>query len=66
VNLQTKAGVSDFVVLEKSDNVSGTWWDNQYPGCGCDIPSHLYSFSFELNPSNKRTALHATDAQLLR
>src|SRR5438874_6154120 len=38
----------DFVVLEKADDVGGTWRDNHYPGCACDVPSHLYSFSFEL------------------
>lgn len=41
-----KQGV-DFVILEKADDVGGTWRDNTYPGCACDIPSHLYSFSFE-------------------
>jgi cation diffusion facilitator CzcD-associated flavoprotein CzcO len=46
-----KAGVSDFVVLEKHVDLGGTWRDNQYPGCACDVPSPLYSFSFELNPS---------------
>ena len=46
-----KAGVSDFVVLEKAADLGGTWRDNQYPGCACDVPSPLYSFSFELNPS---------------
>lgn len=40
----------EFVVLEKSDEIGGTWRDNRYPGCECDVPSHLYSFSFELNP----------------
>jgi cation diffusion facilitator CzcD-associated flavoprotein CzcO len=40
----------DFVVLEKSNDIGGTWRDNTYPGCACDIPSHLYSFSFALNP----------------
>ncbi|RNI25302.1 flavin-containing monooxygenase [Flexivirga caeni] len=40
----------DFVVLEKGDEIGGTWRDNRYPGCECDVPSHLYSFSFELNP----------------
>src|SRR5204863_122238 len=44
-------GVDDFVVLERDDEVGGTWWANTYPGCGCDVPSHLYSFSFELNPA---------------
>ncbi|MGZ4584843.1 MAG: flavin-containing monooxygenase [Mycobacterium sp.] len=37
----------DFLILEKADDVGGTWRDNTYPGCACDIPSHLYSFSFE-------------------
>lgn len=41
-----RAGV-DFVILEKADEIGGTWRDNTYPGCACDIPSHLYSFSFE-------------------
>jgi cation diffusion facilitator CzcD-associated flavoprotein CzcO len=43
------AGRSDFVVLEKAQDVGGTWRDNTYPGCECDIPSHMYSFSYELN-----------------
>jgi len=41
-----KEGVSNFVVLEKSDSLGGTWRDNTYPGCACDVPSALYSFSF--------------------
>ncbi|MFV0495962.1 flavin-containing monooxygenase [Mycobacterium sp.] len=44
-----KQGV-DFHILEKADDVGGTWRDNSYPGCACDIPSHLYSFSFEPKP----------------
>jgi cation diffusion facilitator CzcD-associated flavoprotein CzcO len=44
------AGVEDFVVLEKDDDLGGTWRDNTYPGCACDVPSYLYSFSFEQNP----------------
>jgi cation diffusion facilitator CzcD-associated flavoprotein CzcO len=40
----------DHVIFEKMDDVGGTWWANQYPGCRCDVPSHLYSFSFALNP----------------
>lgn len=45
-----QAGYHHFVILEKNDDLGGTWRDNRYPGCGCDVPSHLYSFSFELNP----------------
>ncbi len=43
-------GISDFVVLERADEVGGTWRDNTYPGAACDVPSHLYSFSFAPNP----------------
>lgn len=46
----TRAGIEDFVVLEKAGSIGGTWRDNVYPGCACDVPSHLYSFSFEPNP----------------
>jgi cation diffusion facilitator CzcD-associated flavoprotein CzcO len=45
-----QAGYHHFVILEKNDDLGGTWRDNRYPGCGCDVPSHMYSFSFELNP----------------
>jgi cation diffusion facilitator CzcD-associated flavoprotein CzcO len=43
-------GYEDFVIIEQAAEVGGTWRDNTYPGCACDIPSHLYSFSFALNP----------------
>ncbi len=43
-------GMHDFVVLERADDVGGTWRDNSYPGCACDVPSNLYSFSFAPNP----------------
>jgi cation diffusion facilitator CzcD-associated flavoprotein CzcO len=42
-----EAGMDSFLIIEKSADIGGTWWDNRYPGCACDIPSHLYSFSFE-------------------
>lgn len=42
-----RAGIDSFVILEKASDVGGTWRDNHYPGSGCDVPSHLYSFSFE-------------------
>ena len=50
-----EAGLESFLVLEKESDVGGTWRDNTYPGCGCDIPSHFYSFSFDLNPDWSRT-----------
>ncbi len=49
-----KAGFNDFVILEKSDGVGGTWHDNTYPGAACDVQSHLYSFSFEPRPDWSR------------
>src|SRR6201991_604808 len=48
-------GIEDFVVLERGDGVGGTWHYNTYPGCACDVPSHLYSFSFAPNPDWSRT-----------
>ncbi|MEU9335040.1 NAD(P)/FAD-dependent oxidoreductase [Streptomyces sp. NPDC048290] len=50
-----REGVTDFVVLERAGSVGGTWRDNDYPGCACDVPSHLYSFSFAPNPDWPRT-----------
>ncbi|MGR4850749.1 flavin-containing monooxygenase [Streptomyces sp. LARHCF252] len=50
-----REGVTDFVVLERASSVGGTWRDNSYPGCRCDVPSHLYSFSFAPNPEWPRT-----------
>lgn len=43
------------IIFERASDVGGTWRDNTYPGCGCDVPSHLYSFSFEMNPSWSRS-----------
>lgn len=45
-----RAGFSDITIFEKADDVGGTWRENTYPGAACDVPSHLYSFSFELKP----------------
>lgn len=44
----------DFIVIERSGDVGGVWRDNQYPGCACDVQSHLYSFSFAPNPGWSR------------
>jgi cation diffusion facilitator CzcD-associated flavoprotein CzcO len=46
-----REGDRDFVLLERAGEVGGTWRDNTYPGCRCDVPSHLYSFSFAPNPN---------------
>ena len=50
-----RRGYADFLVFERADRLGGTWRDNTYPGCACDVPSHLYSFSFALNPAWSRT-----------
>jgi cation diffusion facilitator CzcD-associated flavoprotein CzcO len=50
-----REGIEDFVVLERGDGVGGTWHYNTYPGCACDVPSHLYSFSFAPNADWTRT-----------
>ena len=41
----------NFTILEKANEVGGTWWHNIYPGAACDIPSHLYSIAFYPNPN---------------
>lgn len=43
-------GLRDFLIFERASGVGGTWWANRYPGCACDVPSHLYSLSFAPNP----------------
>lgn len=58
-----KAGIRDFVVLEKAKELGGTWRDNTYPGCACDVPSHVYSFSFAPNPRWSET--YATHREIL-
>src|SRR6476661_10283707 len=49
-----RAGRRDFLVIERAAEVGGTWRDNTYPGAACDVPSHLYSFSFAVNPDWSR------------
>lgn len=46
----TEAGFTDYTVYEKADRLGGTWRENTYPGISCDVPSHLYSYSFALTP----------------
>ena len=50
-----QSGRRDFVILEASDGVGGTWRVNTYPGAACDVPSHLYSYSFALKPDWSKT-----------
>jgi cation diffusion facilitator CzcD-associated flavoprotein CzcO len=58
-----QTGQDDFVILEQAAAIGGTWRDNHYPGVACDVPSHLYSFSFEPNPRWSR--LFAPQAEIL-
>jgi cation diffusion facilitator CzcD-associated flavoprotein CzcO len=46
-----KAGIDSFTIFERASEIGGTWRDNTYPGAACDVPSHMYSLSFEPNPS---------------
>ncbi|WP_068826049.1 flavin-containing monooxygenase [Pseudomonas sp. BMS12] len=55
-------GVDDFLILEKGSEPGGTWRDNSYPGAACDVPSHLYSFSFE--PKTDWTRRYAPQAEI--
>ncbi|MCE5288008.1 MAG: NAD(P)/FAD-dependent oxidoreductase [Nocardiaceae bacterium] len=58
-----EAGFTDLVVLERADELGGTWRANTYPGCACDVPSQLYSYSFEPNPDWTHT--YATQPEIL-
>ena len=58
-----EAGIEDFVLLEKADRLGGTWRDNTYPGCGCDVPSTLYSYSFAPNPEWSRVFARRAEIQ---
>lgn len=57
-----QAGFSDFTILEKAGGIGGTWWNNSYPGCRCDVPSHFYSFSFA--PKADWTEPYATQGEI--
>ena len=46
-----RLGLDDYILLERHDRLGGTWYANKYPGCACDVPSNLYSYSFEPNPN---------------
>ncbi|MDB4971769.1 MAG: flavin-containing monooxygenase [Myxococcaceae bacterium] len=58
-----KAGFHDFALVEKEPELGGTWFVNTYPGCACDVQSHMYSFSFEPNPDWSRE--FATQPEIL-
>jgi cation diffusion facilitator CzcD-associated flavoprotein CzcO/acetyl esterase/lipase len=58
-----RAGINDFVVIEQSAGLGGTWWDNRYPGAHVDVPAPLYSFSFAPNPRWTRRFAAAPEIQ---
>ncbi len=62
IRLKAK-GIDSFLVLEKADRVGGTWRENSYPGVACDIPSHLYSYSFAPNPNWSRVFAPGAEIQ---
>lgn len=57
-----RAGHDDFVIIERADDIGGTWHHNTYPGCAVDIPSHLYSFSYA--PSGKWSRVFAPQPEV--
>ena len=58
-----EAGIQDIVVLEKKDQIGGTWRENTYPGVACDIPAHMYTYSFEPNPEWSHRFAHGDEIQ---
>lgn len=58
-----EAGHRDVVIIERASRIGGTWRENTYPGCGCDVPSSLYSFSF--HPSSRWSRLFAKQPEIL-
>jgi len=63
MGIRLKRAGYDFTIYEQSEGVGGTWRDNTYPGAACDVPSHLYSYSFAPNPWWSRT--YATQPEIL-
>ena len=58
-----QAGIDDFTIFERADSVGGVWRANTYPGAACDVPSHLYSFSFA--PGHKWSRRFAPQSEIL-
>ncbi|RYZ90736.1 MAG: NAD(P)/FAD-dependent oxidoreductase, partial [Moraxellaceae bacterium] len=58
-----QVGYTNYKIIEKASRVGGTWRENTYPGCGCDVPSSLYSYSFA--PSAKWSHLFARQPEIL-
>jgi len=58
-----QAGIQDFTIFERASEIGGTWRDNTYPGAACDVPSHVYSFSFEPSPNWSRAFAESHEIQ---
>src|SRR5215813_5390586 len=56
-------GITDFAILEKAKQLGGTWRENTYPGCACDVPSHFYSYSFAPKTSWSRVFAEQAEIQ---
>lgn len=58
-----KAGITNVTVLEKKEKIGGTWRENTYPGIACDVPAHMYTYSFEPNPNWSHYFAHGDEIQ---
>jgi len=58
-----RAGIHDFEIFERAGEVGGTWRDNTYPGAACDVPSHVYCYSFEPNPGWSRVFAESSEIE---
>lgn len=58
-----RAGIHSFRIFERAGEIGGTWRDNTYPGAACDVPSQVYSYSFELNPDWSRSFSESAEIQ---
>lgn len=58
-----EAGIDDVIILEKKSKIGGTWRENTYPGVACDIPAHMYTYSFEPNPNWSHRFPHGDEIQ---
>ena len=62
-----QVGYTNYKIIEKASRVGGTWRENTYPGCGCDVPSALYSYSFSIVIYSRELATHSSPClQVLR
>jgi cation diffusion facilitator CzcD-associated flavoprotein CzcO len=58
-----EAGITDITILEKAEKIGGTWRENTYPGVACDVPAHMYTYSFRGNPEWRHRYAHGDEIQ---